>query len=304
MRVIAFLLTSVAAMAQIERPRLGWMLDGDSALRPVYGIAASATLGDAAGDPAGNAAGQSVIAFACSSLRCVVKSDGVIAAYDPASEAGEALGGAFNVANAPEGPALIALDGAGAFLYFPQTGQMARWNLKQWNTKSQAANQGSPALEYFDFSPAGDVLALRTTLEYTEATGFDYAVRRDDGVWIEHFSRTDGSVTVLRAIYAGANAGSEAEIDAVSDAVSDAGPGQPQPVRAVALLDDGYVAASDGAIAIVRSDGTRREFAVPAVNEFYAMSTDYVEAVTDNGNWVVCVTAGRESANLLPGVSQ
>jgi hypothetical protein len=296
MRVLAFFLISVAAIAQIERPRLGWMLDGNAALRPVYGIAATATLGDPAGDAAGDAADQSIIGFACSSLRCVVKSDGAVAVYDPASQPGNALGGSFNTANAPEGAALIALDAAGAFLYFPQTSRMARWNLKQRKMKNRAANRGAAALEYFDFSPVGEVLALRTTLNFTEAAGFDYAVRRDDGVWMEHFSRSDGSVTVKGAIYTESTAG--------NDAANDTGSGQPDPVRAVALLENGYVAASDSAIAIVRSDGTRRDFPVPAVNAFFAMSSDYVEAVTGNGNWVVCVTAGRESANLLPGVSQ
>jgi hypothetical protein len=255
--LLAFLACGVAARAQVERPTLGLMLDGKSALRPVYGVAASATLGDAVA--------RKVDGFACAASYCVVSTDGVIANYDA---------GAFReLARGADGPVLIAADANGAFLYFGQSGKVTRLD--------RAAAGAEPSL--WDFTSEGEVLALRSIGE----NGFDYAVRREGGVWIEHFSISDGGIAVLGGVDVGQ--GSESE--------------QSTAVNAVFLLDDGYLASTDQGVVLVRWEGSKKDFPAPGVQAFLAMSSEYVEAVGDQGRWVLSVTRGAESLALLPGAT-
>jgi hypothetical protein len=173
MRLVVALvaLFSVAALpvrAQIERPRLGFVLDSSGALRPVLGEASSATLGDPLRDPAGGPA----LSFACSSQLCLIKTDAAVVAFRP-----DRPDAAPSVA-APPGPALIALDDRGAWIYFQAGGQLAWWH--------------DGLLDFADFAGDGALLSLRATVG-----GFDYTVARDGGTWTEHYSSSDGAIAVV-----------------------------------------------------------------------------------------------------------
>lgn len=269
-RFVLFLVLGFApaTVAQIERPRLGLALDGSGELRPVLGIAASATFGDPVA--------SGVVAFACAKASCVAKTDTSIVSL-PGSHADDSA----RVSEAPESRALIALDAAGAFVYFESTGTTARWT-------AAAEAEGATQLESVAFDPSGELLAIRSTRD-SGADGFDYAVMREGLVWIEHFSIDDHSITAIGAI----------DID------TDVGSNEPaRQIHAVLLLKGGYVAASNTGISIVHADGSRRDFDVGGVTALYTMSEENVEAVTARGNWILRVTGGYESTNALPGVAQ
>lgn len=144
MRLALLLVVSAFAFAQIERPQIGVMLDENGDARAVLGAAESAT----ASDPLWSG----VLSLACSAQVCFAKTQTALL-----SSTGETM-------DAPAGPAILAIDGAAVYVYFTETRQLARWHDGQ--------------LDPLDFSPDGEVLALRAT-----AGGFEYAARRADGVW-------------------------------------------------------------------------------------------------------------------------
>jgi hypothetical protein len=107
MKIPIFFLFAVLGWGQIERPQLGLMLDASGAVRPVYGAAASATLGDPVL--------TGVLSFGCSAQICLFKTEAAIIASDGTSAA------------APNGTAIFTMEGASAYIYFPSTQQWARW---------------------------------------------------------------------------------------------------------------------------------------------------------------------------------
>jgi hypothetical protein len=111
MKIAIYLFFAVAGWAQIERPQLGLMLDTNGTVRPVYGAAASATLGDPML--------TGVLSFGCSARLCLMKTEGAIVASDGTSAA------------APTGMALFTMHGASAYVYFSDTQQWARWRAGQ-----------------------------------------------------------------------------------------------------------------------------------------------------------------------------
>ncbi len=119
MKIPLFLLFAMVGWAQIERPQLGLMLDANGALRPVYGTAASATLGDPVL--------TGVLSFGCSAQMCLMKTEVAIIASDGTSAA------------APAGTAIFTMHGASAYIYFPGSEQWAHWRDGQ--------------LEWIDFVP-------------------------------------------------------------------------------------------------------------------------------------------------------
>jgi hypothetical protein len=135
----------------IDRPQVGKMLDASGAVRTVYGIAASVTLGDA--EIIG------VVSQGCSKIFCLAKT-------------GTAVVSASGRVDAPAGPALFAFEGDAAFLWFPQSRQLAQWQ--------------NGALTLIDSMVGGEVLSLRAC-----AGSVELAVRRESGEWIV---RLDGSV--------------------------------------------------------------------------------------------------------------
>lgn len=150
MKIILSILMSACAWGQIENPQIGIMLDMNGRARPVSGAPAAA----AAGTPWFDGA---VISLACSAQGCLAKTEAAL--FTPAGV----------VVNAPPGAAIIALDSSSpgaAYVYFVQSGKLARW------TGSQ--------LVPLDFAPAGDVLSLRAV-----AGGFEYAVEHEGEIWID-----------------------------------------------------------------------------------------------------------------------
>ena len=71
MRLIFFF--GICAWAQVEQPSVGWMLDSAGTVRPVFGVAASVTLGDPVA--------TDVVSMACSQGRCVTRKHPAIFAF-------------------------------------------------------------------------------------------------------------------------------------------------------------------------------------------------------------------------------
>jgi hypothetical protein len=127
------------------RPQLGKMLDTSGAVRTVYGIAASVTLGDPET--------MGVLSSACSQNFCLAKTDaGIISPT--------------GVVDAPPGPALFAFDGDVAFVWFLKSRQLATWT--------------ADAVTFVNSDVYGEVLSIGAN-----AGAVQFAVRRFKGdVWI------------------------------------------------------------------------------------------------------------------------
>ncbi len=157
------------------------MLDAGGALRPVFGMPASASLGDPAL--------ANVHSFACSSTLCIAKTESALAAFVSGVSGSQGAGIPSPILTpcACPGPALIALDSSsGAWIFFPMTRQFARW--------------ANGTLAWLNFAPAGDVLSLRSTTD-----GFDYAFAQESGrgaatVWIAHYTASDGSTAIVDSL--------------------------------------------------------------------------------------------------------
>jgi len=146
MKTLMMFSISVCAWAQsgIEQPTLGKILDRNGAVRTVYGIAASVTVGDA--ELTG------VLSSACSKVLCLAKTETSIV-----SPSGSVAG--------PSGRALFAFDGDAALVWFTESRQLARWQ--------------NDELTLVDSIIDGDVLSMRAAEGSVE-----FAVRRSSGVWI------------------------------------------------------------------------------------------------------------------------
>jgi hypothetical protein len=165
MKIPIFFLFAMAGWAQIERPQLGMMLDANGAVRPVYGSAASATLGDPVL--------TGVLSFGCSAQACLFKTEAAIIASDGTSAA------------APAGTAIFTMHGASAFIYFPGTQQWVRWHDGQ--------------LEWIDFAP-DEAVSTGTVMPLEDgsitATADHLALVRLDG------SELDFAVAGVRQFFA------------------------------------------------------------------------------------------------------
>jgi len=244
------------------------MLDSGGLLRPVFGIAASATLGY----PAGYPALASTASFACSSTLCLAKTDVAVVAFVP-SAPGNGQSVAVSTPLPPSvtscacpGPALIALDpvgvaDGGAWIYFQALRRLTRWQ--------------NGVLNVIDFAPGGEVLSLRATTD-----GFDYAIVRDSfgrratTVWIEHYSASDASVAVV-------------------DSMDAIGP--------VMLLDQGILLSSSDQVTLRRPNGQELAFPLAGAKTFMAAGDSYVEIIASGGMWILRTDPGKEQLSLLPG---
>ena len=157
MKLFLLFATGLLACAQLERPRIGMMLDEGGSARAIFGVDASAI----ASEPVW----KGVLSLVCSAHSCVAKTQAALV-----SSSGDVI-------EAPEGPAILAADGVGSYAYFPGTGRLLRWR-GGW-------------LETVDFTPDGEVLDLRATPD-----GLECAVRRGDGIWVGSRYLGD-AVTVL-----------------------------------------------------------------------------------------------------------
>jgi hypothetical protein len=146
MKIITGFAICVYAWGQtgVGRPQVGKMLDENGAVRTVYGIAASVTVGDA--EITG------VLSSACSNTFCLAKTETSIVS-------------ASGSVAAPSGPALFAFNGDRAFVWFPQSRQLAEWQ----------SGALIPAAADID----GEVLSIGVS-----AGAVQFAVRRRSGVWI------------------------------------------------------------------------------------------------------------------------
>jgi hypothetical protein len=120
------------------------MVDGLAHARPVFGVSASVTLGDAFAG--------AVMASACSDSWCILKTRDAIVAGGVSTKA-------------PPGPALLAIDGATALMYFPRFHMLARWR--------------DGALEPVAMNVTGTIVGLRSTAGVAQ-----FAVRRNGLTWI------------------------------------------------------------------------------------------------------------------------
>ncbi len=143
MRILTAFAMCICAWAQ-TRPQLGKMLDPNGAVRTVYGIASSVTVGDT--EMTG------VLSSGCSNTLCLAKTEASIV-----SAAGST--------DAPAGPALFAFDGGAAIVWFPQSRQFARWV--------------NGVLNVADTTIDGEVLSIGVSAGVVQ-----FAVRRRSGVWI------------------------------------------------------------------------------------------------------------------------
>ena len=146
MKIPITLMICTCAWAQtgVVQPQLGKMLDPSGAVRTVYGIASSVTLG--------TAEITGVLSSGCSHTVCLAKTE-VSIVSSPGTVA------------APAGPAMFAFDGATALVWFPASRQLARWQ--------------NGALAFIPASIDGEVLSIGAN-----AGAVQFAVRRRSGVWI------------------------------------------------------------------------------------------------------------------------
>jgi len=145
MKRVIFLLITVVAWAQLQPPQLGVMVDRSGAARPVFGVASSVTTGPPLA--------AAVISSACSSQLCLFKTQSSIFW----------VGGGIP---APSGPALFALNGTSAYVYFPRSAQLAQWQ--------------SGKLTMLDSNVTGEILSLLALADGT----LQFAVLRNGAVSI------------------------------------------------------------------------------------------------------------------------
>jgi hypothetical protein len=256
------MLAALPIAAQIARPQLGYALDSGGALRPVIGVAAAASWGDAALDHASS--------FACSAKLCLAKSEAGLISFAPGIQP--------VITPAPAGPALIAIEDradAHAWIYFTESRQFALWQ--------------DGALEMLDYSPYGEILSIRAA-----SGGFDYVIARRTtssnfrrgavGAAIEHYSTSDGSITVVGPAIAGS-----------------AYPRMPS-ATSVMLIDGGVLAASSDELVLMRPDGQQTTFPLLGAQAFYSAGKGTVEIVAAEGLWILQTDPGREQLSMLPGL--
>lgn len=145
MKVLLLFMLAGAALAQIEQPQIGVMLDQRGDARAVNGVTGSATTSDPLW--------KGIQALACSSTTCIAKTQSAL------------LSSAGGVIDAPEGPAILAVEGNSVYAFFLDARRLVHWRDRQ--------------LEPLDFTPGGEVLDLRVVHGLVE-----YATRRADGVWV------------------------------------------------------------------------------------------------------------------------
>jgi hypothetical protein len=150
MRIVSqFVFLSAAScfgQAVLDAPQAALVLDRAGGLRPLNGMSQNFLLGDPLMD--------GVLSLACSSARCLLKTESSIVGIDGSR------------VDAPPGPALISLARSEAALFY-------------FRSQHQFAWYRDGTLQPLDWDQAGEVLAIRARGE-----GADIAIRREDGVWI------------------------------------------------------------------------------------------------------------------------
>ncbi len=144
MKAVTLTLVAALSVSAQSRPFLGQMIDHQRLLRPLYGAGGSFR--------AGPPVAAQVLSAACSLTLCLAKTE-------------SAMVSATSTLSAPPGDAKIALDSTGATIYFPQTGQFARWQ--------------NEALTPLNLITEDSVLSMAM-----RPSGLTFAVLRSGTVWI------------------------------------------------------------------------------------------------------------------------
>jgi len=268
--LIAFTMCACAwAQSGLNRPHLGKMVDASGALRTVYGIASSVTLGDA--EMTG------VLASGCSNKICLAKTD-------------QGIVSASGIAAAPAGQALFAFDGATAYIWFQESRQLAQWSNGTLVFLPRNASEPRPAgavslsaleprpsgavsLSALEPRPSGAVSGRRDPDGEVLSIGVNagsiqFAVRRSTGIWIVN---QDGSVAAAL----------------------------PRAAVSVMLIPGGAVYATPTAIAI-----HNLEIPLEGVSGFSWMSSSFLEVRAGGAAYALRIDPGRETLFQLPGVGQ
>ena len=219
-----FFFLSICAWAQLEQPRIGVMLDSSGVARPIFGVSASVTRGDALVN--------GVTSMACARRTCVAKTAHAIVTWDASRQTTQP---------APDAPALFAFSKDAVYIYC--AGQLTR------NGESVPLNV------------AGEILAMRFA-----AGAFEFAVRRDDGVWIVR----DNDVAIA----------------AIADAT---GP--------VILLRGGLLFGSGDETVLRRADASEVRFPIHA-DAFIAMGEGYVQIRSGSASYALRIAT--ETVFQLP----
>jgi hypothetical protein len=152
---------SAHGQTRVDRPQLGAMLDSSGVVRSLYGVPGGILLGD-------NLA-TGALSIACSRRLCLIKTDSAILS-------------STGPVPAPPGPALFALDGETALVYFPASKQLARWHDGQ--------------LDFLNVRIPGEVLSLRAGSEST----LEAAVRHEGRVSLLTISLENDSASMTGSI--------------------------------------------------------------------------------------------------------
>ncbi|MGH9558935.1 MAG: hypothetical protein ACRD30_06805, partial [Bryobacteraceae bacterium] len=163
--VFLFLTGCIWAQTGLTRPGLGTMIDPAGRARPLWGTAGSLTLG------APGVAG--VISSACSAGFCIFKKRSTIVSWT-------------TQVNAPKGPALFALDESRAFVYFPESHQLALWHDSQ--------------LDFQNLPDLGEIVSMRMGshgLEFAVRAGGGISIVNADGAVLDSIPSASGAVMLL-----------------------------------------------------------------------------------------------------------
>ena len=158
-----FSATLAAAQPAISPPQIGFVLDKTNAVRPVFGVAGSFTLGDSIGSDVVSGAFLGSFGFA--------KTSSAIAVFD---RDGQIL----YATDAPPGPALFGSQLA----YLTQTRLLLRWT--------------GTTLEPISLPFDDEVLSIAQP----DSAHASAIVRRDDGLWLVRSSLDSGAIEVQSAI--------------------------------------------------------------------------------------------------------
>ena len=149
--------TLATAPPAIAPPQIGFVLDKSNAIRPVFGVAGSFTLGDSIGSAVVSSAFLGSFGF--------TKTDSAIAVFNKDGQVLYAM-------DAPPGPALFA----GWLAYITQAKMLLRWT--------------GISLEPVRLSVDGELLSI-TQPDFTHAS---LLLRSDDNLWLIRLSLDSGAI--------------------------------------------------------------------------------------------------------------
>ena len=157
-RFCIFLLAG-AAGAQLQRPRIGYIVDRKGSLRPVDGVAGAFVLGPAVD--------HDVVSAACSGKSLVVKKDRELIVDGTAFEASV-------------GPVVITFTPQGVLdeVFFLETGELWTWRDGKFNPTLAARIQSVAAIHDGELSLNGVPVRLRNRVQSVSQMG--------DGWWVAY----------------------------------------------------------------------------------------------------------------------